>query len=465
MKRISVLLVLSFLGTTFGQPYEHVTITSDSLTSAFVPLGNLIEDQMGMNDTAVAVEDIYDAYPGRDEPEKVRSFIRHAYENWGTTHVLLGGDDHVVPVRYAWARVWWAGVTMLVPTDWYYSCLDGDWDADGDDVFGEMGDSVDLLPDVHVGRAPVSTRESVSLFTGKLTGYCSDSTASYLGRILLAGFDIDATTFGETTMELYDSLFVPQAMKPASKVYDSHTGNHKDTVLSLLEQGQHLFVHDDHGNYYFMGCGSRNHGWSLRRHEMTGLANEDRLTIMMSLGCYTARFDSLDCILEHAFGAPNGGAVATVGHTRYSLYGRDRGQNPQRTLSALQIERLLGELFGHGGHGSLEDFTVAKASLASLADTSEPDRWCAYVLTLFGEPRMPVWVPEMTGVAERKEGGRMRAVSRLPTVMRGPGLARMDVRVTDIQGRDVTDRRSELAPGVYFLRQGETRARRKVIIQ
>ena len=41
-----------------------------------------------------------------------------------------------------------------------------------------------------------------------------------------------------------------------------------------------------------------------------------------------------------------------------------------------------------------------------------------------------------------------------PTVLRAPRLARFGGRVFDIHGRDVTDRRGRLAPGVYFTGEG-----------
>ena len=37
-----------------------------------------------------------------------------------------------------------------------------------------------------------------------------------------------------------------------------------------------------------------------------------------------------------------------------------------------------------------------------------------------------------------------------PTILRGPELVRLDCPVFDIQGRDVTERKRTLAPGVYF---------------
>ena len=43
----------------------------------------------------------------------------------------------------------------------------------------------------------------------------------------------------------------------------------------------------------------------------------------------------------------------------------------------------------------------------------------------------------------------------LPTVLRSPGLARLDVRVLDATGQDVTGRKQALSPGVYFVTSGD----------
>jgi hypothetical protein len=327
-----------------------------------------------------------------------------------------------------------------------------------------MGDSVDLLPEVFVGRAPVSRRDPAAWFADKTVSYCSDSTAPYLRNLLLAGFDLDTAVLGETTMELYDSLFVPEVMKPANKVYDSHTGNHKQDVLDLLNEGQNVFVNWDHGHYNAYGCGWENHGWTITQMEMYGLTNAGRYGIYMSGGCYTGRFDTLDCIAAFALAAPDGGAVAAIGNTRYGLAGRHEIRNPQRWLTPLQMERVMSMMVAPGRNTSLETFTTAKASLAPLADTSEPDRWCIYTFTLFGEPCMPVWVPELSTVEEKAEGGGIEAELRIPTVMRGPELARLDVHVLDITGRDVTEDRPRFPPGVYFVRPQATGRLHKVIV-
>jgi hypothetical protein len=46
-------------------------------------------------------EEIYQKYPGRDEPEQIKYFIKDAIETQGVKYVLLVGNKNTIPVRYA----------------------------------------------------------------------------------------------------------------------------------------------------------------------------------------------------------------------------------------------------------------------------------------------------------------------------------------------------------------------------
>ena len=94
------------------------------------------------------------AYPGRDIQEKIRNCIIWYYKNKATRWVLLVGKpdaddnpgvgttlnptvldkDWEMPIRYVYNPA--SGYTFI-PTDLYYSGLDGAWDEDGDGKFGE----------------------------------------------------------------------------------------------------------------------------------------------------------------------------------------------------------------------------------------------------------------------------------------------------------------------------------------
>jgi hypothetical protein len=54
----------------------------------------------------------------------------------------------------------------------YFGCLDGDWNADHDAVFGEFGsDNADLWANVYVGRLPTRSNAEVNVIVNKIKNY------------------------------------------------------------------------------------------------------------------------------------------------------------------------------------------------------------------------------------------------------------------------------------------------------
>ncbi len=479
MRRSFLLLALGAVAAS-AQPYDHVIITARSHMPAYISLSGWVESVLGMSDTVMAVEDIIPAYPGRDTPEKVRSFIRHAYSNWGTTHVLLGGDVDVIPCRLAY--VYRYGRTQNIPCDLYYADLDGDWDRDGDGVFGELEDSVDLYPDIAIGRVPASSPDLAARFVAKVLSYASDSTAPYLDQVLLSGFDLhdEPVIRGEYHCEIVDTTYVPPGMKPCLKVYDSHSGDHKVAILQALNAGKHVWVHADHSSWWTVGAGWLRHGATINANELTGLANGTRYTIGLINGCHVGAFDSSDCAAEAFVSAPNGGGVAAFANARPGL---TIDPDWHRAGSFLQAQYLIDQIVNQGGSTSLEALVRLQAYIAPLADTSPTYRWCQYQYNLFGEPVMPVWVPMAVGAEEKSEVRIRKAEPKTPTVVRGvlnltSAFCNLhsDFALLDASGRSVMDLApgpndvSLLAPGVYFLRmdsrgQGLEGSSVKVVIQ
>ncbi len=154
-----------------GSPVEYVIITKESFVPYFQPLADW-KTKKGVPTVIRTVAWIEENYQGgTDTTERIRFFIQDAYESWGATYFLLGGDTNIVPVRYGWSA-YYGG--WEVSSDLYYSDLDGNWNLDGDSKFGEgysgvsaPGDSVDMFPDVFVGRAPAASTIEAETFVDK----------------------------------------------------------------------------------------------------------------------------------------------------------------------------------------------------------------------------------------------------------------------------------------------------------
>jgi len=447
---------------TFGQQYDHVVVTADSFVNCFAPLCSYVEGSLGLSDTVITTEDIHAQFTGRDDPERIRNFIRHAYSNWGTTHVLLGGDVGVVPCRYCFVQR--SSKSDNIPCDLYYSDLDRDWDANDNSVFGEPDDSVDLRPDVFLGRVPASSTSSVDLLVDKVLTYTADPNAPYLRNVFLNGFDLylDPVIYGEIACEFYDTTLIPSSMRPCTKVYDSYTGDHKAATLAALNQGPHIWVHADHSDWNCMGVGWTNHRVVLSNSELAGLTNGPDYTVMMSIGCDVGAFDSSDCAAENFINAPDGGGVAVLANSRAGLL---MGPDWHHTASFLQAEYTLAELFAEPEHAALSVLAAVQSRIAPLAETSAVYRWCQYAYSLLGEPAMPVWIPAGAGVGANSKT-LAASPEHGPTIVRGVLFLNSDrgpktgdrPALLDISGRRLMELHPgandvrHLSPGVYFVR-------------
>ncbi len=472
MHRLSYLLLLvAFVAPAVAQ-HDHLTIVPDSLMSALAPICARIESH-GFNDTTVSVSDALASSSGRDDQEKLRNFIKQAYSEWGTTHVLLAGDNEQIPCRLCWVEID-ATYRDWIPTELYYSALDGDWDKDADDRFGEPEDSVDLIPDVLLGRLPLATPAEMQAFADRYLIYTGDSTKPYLENVLLAGFDYSPGFCGEDACEIYDTLLRPASMH-SIKVYDSHSGNHEDSVKHVLDRGTHIWVQYDHCNYNVMGCGYTNHGWLFWWNELDDMTNAPDYSINLSAGCLPSAFDSSYCVAEVLLTAPNGGCVATFGNTRIG-FGLDA--EPLRTGSHYYCEKALEGFWPDSGNGSLAGLVTGQAEAAPLAEIDVVWRWCHYQFLLSGEPAMPVWMPASGGVEEcpkpQAASPKLGSAVIRGVLMLGAAGSRQNtgyrMELLDITGRKVLELKpgandvSRLAPGVYFVDSPSDRGVARVVI-
>jgi len=154
-----------------GPAEGYLIITTDALANDFQPLANW-KRRLGLPTTIKTIEALQAEYPAAlDDAERMRLWIRDQYTGPGARWVLLGGTAALVPTRYAHTQFFGGA---LIPTDLYFSCLDGTWNADGDAYWGEgyasasdPGDDADLNPEVWVGRAPVTSPAEVHAFVAR----------------------------------------------------------------------------------------------------------------------------------------------------------------------------------------------------------------------------------------------------------------------------------------------------------
>lgn len=388
------------LPSLMGSPVAYVIVTNDAMAPAFQQLADW-KTQSGVPAVVRTMSFIKLQYPfGADDAERVRLFLRDAYSRWGTKWALLGGDTDVVPTRFAHTTYYGGEV---ISTDLYFSCLDGNWNADGDSIYGEgaisyppaPGDSADLLPELYVGRAPVSSLAEAQVFVSKALSYEQEPVADYMNNVLSfaevlfpnpwsAGM---ATQLDGAELIDYDLLPILDTVPwvHSVRLYENYTdprwrtGLLRETraiVIDSLNRGYNIALHVGHGYRSVMSVGDNN----LTNTDAVALTNGDRLTNLYAINCNSAAID-YPCIAEAFMKAPHGGAVTVIGSTRYDFptYGR------QYKAEYFKL------LYQRGVTAIGEAQARQKLPFVGLSDYDGVHRWTQMALILLGDPELRIY--------------------------------------------------------------------------
>ncbi len=356
------------------------------------------------------VDDIYTTYSGTDNPEKIRNCIIDYYQNHNLKYVVLGGDadgsgdDNIVPTRGMVGDAY--GMTDdFIPADIYYSCLDGNWDTDGDGIYGEI-DEEDLLAEVHVGRIAADEIVELEKFMNKIIMYQDQPVVEDLDKALMVGELLwdDPTYGGDYKDEVADG---------ASTHGYTSAGFADNFQINRLYQRDESWSHQDiYDEFNTNGLNLLNHlGHCDVTYHMT-LDNSDITTsnfqndgitrgfvIDYSQGCYCGSFDNRssegsygteDCFAEEFTNFENG-AVACIMNSRYGWGQHSSTDGASQYYDRQFFDAIFGEditIIGEANSDSKSD------NIALINSHEGAMRWCAYELTLFGDPSMDIWTAQ-----------------------------------------------------------------------
>ncbi len=319
---------------------DYLIITSPDLVSSFTELRDW-KTRIGYPAEIISTSTIYANYTGVDNQAKIRACIKDYYDNKGTRFVLLGGDSPVVPDRDTYIYVIPSVQYTDMPCDFYYACLDGTWDGDGDGVYGETDDNCDYDPEVHVGRLPIRNATQALAAISKIMAYEKNPpTSNFARNIMFSGMKLWNTGVGADLGYPYnpsdaevkgdiiynDSIgtyWAHAATNPADKFYDTKTswdtttnGDYPLTAANLktkfAEKSYNYLMMLTHGNYTVWSMESGGF-WTSDAAAMTNTSP----VIIYTIACLANGFDAAEPCLSEAFiRNPNGGAVAYMGCSR-----------------------------------------------------------------------------------------------------------------------------------------------------
>ncbi len=251
-----------------------------------------------------------------DDPARLKHFLYDQWKRSHVTHVLLVGDADILPVRYmVLDRITPAAFDYaFYPSDLYYADLahpDGsfdDWNGRKDDFhlryFGEVRgeknkddpinfDAVDYRPDIAVGRWPVNSEAQAQAVAAKsMRSERALEARARDERPTAALIAVDGWVDARGNLDRFAGRIEPNWKIEKRYYHDAATSAEAPPppdemqLVALLNGGADLIIHTGHGNdNLWGGC--------LSVSTLDQIEPRDRLPIMFSVGCSTARFATL----------------------------------------------------------------------------------------------------------------------------------------------------------------------------
>jgi hypothetical protein len=366
------------------EPYEYIIITSNDFEPTFDAFF-IWKASQGIEIEIFSIEDIYDQYDGNDNANKLRSFIIDAYQTWSSSnsplqYVLLGGDDEIIPVRKFFVQA--GGETGYIPSDLYFSALDGTFDANNNGIYGEYpADSIDFFPEIAIGRIPGDTEQDFVNALNKIEQYATVPKPA-LEKACMVGERLDnIPTWGGDYKDDVLTRF-PEENYHVTTLYQRDGTYSDDAIFNAIADGTGILNHMGHANYFILMGMSPDTPDQMTNNEYG---------LIYTQGCYPAAFDEATSGPREAVGerlviAPSG-PMAFIGNTRYGWYMPGSIEGPSQQFDRTFFYGLFTENIRTLG----DCINYSKTSLIAQVDNPYI-RWCYYELILFGDPQTEIIV-------------------------------------------------------------------------
>ena len=322
---------------TFPNEFDLLIIAPEKFSDELQPLIQHKIDH-GIKTMFASTENIYKSTDGRDEPEKIKHFIKDAVEDLGIKYVLLvgglkslthakrrddpnkGARDWYVPVRYT--NLYDSGgiydpgyISDLYYADIYrYEEETGewvfdDWDSNGNGIFAEWKsfkkDRIDLYPDVYVGRLPCRNENEVKLMVKEIINYENAGVDdSWFKKMVVVGSDTfddtGSTNYYEGEVQNQKALEYMTGFQPV-KIWGSNvdTGGpvpEPQDIVNAINQGCGFLYFAGHGspsrwNTYYPEKFDEPRAGGLWIYHMPFISNKEKVPICVVGGCHNSQFN------------------------------------------------------------------------------------------------------------------------------------------------------------------------------
>lgn len=331
--------------------------------------------QQGIEVYSISVETISNQYSGIDLQDKIRNGIIDFYQSSNVSHVTLVGDVNRLPDRKLFAFDCQYGAyddENDIPADIYYSGLNGNWDENGNGIYGELDDNPDFLPEVFVSRIPADASQELTNYLTMLIPY-EKGNFSQLNNA--GGFSMELWPESNSfrcQQFIYDKYF-PENYQ-IDFIY--HEANTTENAYEIINSNRNIVQHTGHAGKTIL---SLQDGY-IRNENLENLAN-DWGGIFYSIGCWSAALD-YNSIGENLVTWPEHGFLGYVGNSRY---GWGAPSAPGFGFSEFYQKEFMRLIF--------DDEITSLAELNALQKTpfipywigTSVYKWCGYELNALGD--------------------------------------------------------------------------------
>ncbi len=392
---------ISQISRSYGDSADYIIITNDELAESFESFV-LWKRSLGYNANIKLIDDIESEYAGLDLAEKIREYLKQAWQD-GLEWVLLGGDETIIPVR----KLYSANTNEPVddayqhPSDLYYADLTGEWEIDGDGVWGEpYHDNPDLQPELFVGRVSACTPGEVANWAEKsiayengeivdMNGFAEKAMITSADQMrdwnngqgqdsLIAEYFPDNIPVDLGSMAEYPSGYDESPSQPPAKDFIQHYSEGWNMAVILAHGICEGFVSMSSGynqwpkTYVWIGSGGRSDKGYL-----DNLGNYGRSGIIYSVSCSQGAFDRDNsesrCFAEYITNLKDRGAAAFIGYSRYGW-----------VASSFKLAEKFVEAVYTADNRIGPANTISKLYHSNYRDLN-------YGLNLFGDPSLLIW--------------------------------------------------------------------------
>jgi len=358
-------------------------------------------NSVGLRNEIVTTADIYSSMEGVDNQEKIRNYIIQEYQNNGIMMAVLGGDVDIVPYRGFYCYVTSGGGNQEsnnIPADLYYCGLDGTWNDNGNNRWGEIGED-DLLPEIGMSRMSFNNATELANMINKSMSYQQTPVLGEFQKIILAGEHLydNPVSNGSDYLELligthddngYTTTCYPETYN-FTKLYEEE-GTWSGTALKQsINAGTGYVHHDGHANTSYVA------GWySISNSDFSNVnGTTHNYTFFHTQGCDCGAFDE-NCILEKMVTIQNF-AVAVIGNSRYGWFNEGQTEGPGAHLEREMTDAQYNDRIGLLGCALSDSKTMTAPWVTAPGQWEEGAlRWNFYDIHVLGDGAVSVWLDE-----------------------------------------------------------------------